>query len=121
MEDQERSNDSLSIRLRQPGLIVYLCGIGTSILTILAVQRANRNGVDVMGWFINAILPVGAILVGIASGLGFAVGSRLLNVKLGSGFLAVMFATGIVVYFCLQYLTYTSLLAAAEVPADRYT
>jgi len=44
MEDLERSSGSFSLRLRQPGLVVYLCGIATSLLTILFVPAAALRG-----------------------------------------------------------------------------
>lgn len=121
MSELDQNMETPSIRLRQPGLLVYLCGIATSILTIVAVHWVNRNGTYIMGWFVNGILPGGAILVGVTSGLGYAVGSRVLNVKLSKLFLAVMFATGIIDYFAVQYLTYTSVISVAGVPAEAYS
>ena len=120
MSDQGLDQDIPSLRLRRPGVVVYLCGIATSVLTIFAVKWGNMHDVYPMGWFVNGILPAGAILIGIVSGLGYAVGSRLLHVKLGGWFLALMFATGVVDYFAVQYLTYTSVIAAARVPAEAY-
>ena len=121
MSDQALDQNVPSIRLRQPGAIVYLSGIATSVLTIFAVKWGNAHDFYPMGWFVNGILPAGAILVGIVSGVGYAVGSRLLHVKLGGWFLALMFATGVVDYFAVQYLTYTSIIDAAGVPAEAYS
>ena len=121
MSEFDPNMDTPSIRLRQPGLLVYLCGIATSILTIFAVHWVNRNGTYIMGWFVNGILPGGAILVGIVSGSGYAIGSRVFHVKLSKLFLAVMFATGILDYFAVEYLTYTSVIGEAGVPAEAYS
>ena len=85
--------------LRQPGLIVYLCGLGTSALALWLVQIANDNGENIMGWYANGIIPAGALLVGIASGLGYAIGSRVLNVKLSKAFVFGMITTAIIDYF----------------------
>lgn len=117
MDDQ----NTPSIKLRQPGLIVYACGFATSIGTILAVKYCNRSDFYVMGWFLNGVIPMGAILVGIVSGLGYALGSRYFHVKLGLRFLVLMFVTGIFSYFAVQYLTYTSVIEAAGVPAEAYS
>jgi hypothetical protein len=121
IDHDERDAAIPSIRLRQPGVLVYLCGIATSVATIFAVYLANRNGVHVMSWFVNFILPVGAILVGVASGLGYAIGSRLLHVKLSDRFLMLMFATGIVNYFIVQYITYLSLVSDVGPGLDRFS
>ncbi|MCF7789039.1 MAG: hypothetical protein K9N47_23140 [Prosthecobacter sp.] len=106
--------------LRQPGLIVYLCGLGTSALALWLVQMANDNGENIMGWYANGILPVGAFLVGIASGVGYAVGSRVLQVKLSKAFVFGMLTTAVVDYFAAHYLTYLSLLEVHHIPAERY-
>ncbi|WP_395745594.1 hypothetical protein [Prosthecobacter sp.] len=106
--------------LRQPGLLVYLCGVGTSILALWGVQLANDNGENIMGWYANGIIPAGALLVGVASGLGYALGSRFLNVKLSKAFVLGMIVTAIVDYFAAQYLTYQSLLERMHIPPERY-
>jgi hypothetical protein len=121
MSDQGLDLDIPSLRLRRPGVIVYLCGIATSVLTIFAVKWGNVHDFYPMGWFVNGILPAGAILLGVVSGAGYAVGTRLLHVKLGGWFLALMFSTGVVDYFAVQYLTYTSVIDAARVPAEVYS
>jgi hypothetical protein len=121
MSDQGLDQDVPSLRLRQPGVIVYLCGIATSLLTIFAVKWGNAHDFYPMGWFVNGILPAGAIFIGIVSGVGYAVGSRLLHVKVGHWFLALMFVTGAVDYFAVQYFTYTSILDAAGAPPDAYS
>jgi len=106
--------------LRQPGLIVYLCGLGTSALALWLVQIMNENGENIMGWYANGIIPAGALLVGAASGLGYAIGSRVLNVKLSKAFVFGMITTAIVDYFAAQYLTYQSLIERMHIPPERY-
>ena len=90
-------------------------------LTIAAVHWLNHHNTYAMGWFANGIIPVGAIFVGVASGLGYAIGSRLLHVKLGPWFLALMFITGVIDYFVVEYLTYTSIMNAIQVPGVQYS
>ena len=106
--------------LRQPGLIVYLCGLGTSALALWLVQIANDNGENIMGWYANGIIPAGALLVGVASGLGYAIGSRLLNVKLSKAFVFGMITTAVIDYFAAQYLTYLSLVERLHIQPERY-
>ena len=51
-------------KLRQPGLIVYCCGLATSALVLWLVNLMNDHGVNIMGWYLNGIIPGGALLVG---------------------------------------------------------
>lgn len=101
---------SSSLPERSPGLLVYACGIGTTVLVVVLVQALNSVEFNAMGLYANGILPVGAILVGVLSGTGYALGSRLLNVKLSKGFVIGMIATGVGDWFALQYFEYASLL-----------
>lgn len=107
--------------LRQPGLLVYLSGVGTSFLALWCVDMLNERGENVMGWYVNYIIPAGALLVGIASGLGYAIGARVLNVKLTMGFVAGMFTTGLIDYVAAQWVTYSNLIERLRVPADKYS
>lgn len=106
--------------LRQPGLIVYLCGLATSALVLWGVQVANENGENIMGWYANGIIPAGAFLVGIASGVGYAVGSRLLQVKLSKAFVFGMITTAVADYFAAHYLTYLNVIELHHIPTERY-
>lgn len=106
---------------RQPGVIVYLCGLGTSALALWLVHYLNEHQqFNVMGWYVNAVIPVGALLVGIASGLGYAVASRVLQVKLSKAFVMGMITTAIIDYFAAQYLTYTHILERYHVSPESY-
>lgn len=107
--------------LRQPGLIVYLCGLGTSALALWLVHYLNETqAFNIMGWYVNAIIPGGALIVGIASGVGYAVASRVLQVKLSKAFVFGMITTAIIDYIAAQYLTYTHLLERLHIPPERY-
>lgn len=107
---------------RQPGFIVYLCGLGTSALALWLVDYLNESHqFNVMGWYLKAIIPAGALIVGIASGLGYAIASRLLQVKLSKAFVFGMITTAIIDYFAAQYLTYTHLLERFNASPERYS
>jgi hypothetical protein len=108
--------------LRQPGLVVYLSGLGTSALVLWLVRYLNEDHqFNIMGWYVNGILPVGAIAVGILSGLGYAVASRLLQVKLSRAFVLGMLTTAIADYAAAQYVTYTQILEQQHVGREQYS
>lgn len=108
--------------LRQPGLIVYLCGLGTSTFVLWLVHYLNESHqFNIMGWYVNGIIPGGALVVGMISGLGYAGASRYLHVKLTRLFVFGMIGTALLDYTAAQYLTYTHILERFHVAADRYT
>jgi hypothetical protein len=103
---------------RQPGLIVYLCGLGTSALVLYGAHRLAESGTYVMGWYVNGILPAGAILIGLLSGAGYAIGSYLLETKLSRAFVLGMLVTGFFDYWAAEYLAYQRLLEAHGASPD---
>ena len=105
--------------LRKPGLLVYFCGLGTTLLTLWMVMYMNDGGENIMGWYGNGIIPVGALIVGVLSGLGYALGSRFLQVKLSRGFVMGMIATGVLDYVALQYQNYTHALEKYHISESR--
>jgi hypothetical protein len=107
--------------LRQPGLIVYLCGLGTSALVLWLVDLMNEHGENIMGWYANGIIPAGALLVGIASGLGYAIGSRVLNVKISRGFLYGMITTALLDYVAAHWVTWSNLLEKHHATSAQYS
>jgi len=107
--------------LRRPGLIVYFSGVGTSFLALWLVEILNNHGENIMGWYANGIIPAGALLVGIASGVGYAVGARVLNVKLSKAFVMGMLTTGLIDYVAAQWVTYMNILERLTVSSEQYS
>lgn len=119
-----RASFDYTFRMRspkKPGLIVYACGVATSALALWGVHLLNENGENIMGWYANGIIPAGALIVGVASGLGYAIGSRFLNVKLSKAFVWGMITTGLLDYVAAQYLTYLHILERYHVAPEAYT
>jgi hypothetical protein len=106
---------------KQPGFLVYLCGVGTSAMALYGVHAIADQGENIMGWYVNGILPAGAILVGVVSGLGFALGSRYLNVRLTGSYVLGMLTTGLVDYVAAQWLEYQNLLEAHHAREGAYS
>lgn len=106
---------------RQPGVLVYLSGVGTSALALYGVRVLNSHGEYIMGWYANGIIPAGALLVGMVSGLGFAIASRLLHVRLTRAYVLGMISTGVLDYVAATYLTYQTLLEDHHVTEAAYS
>ncbi len=113
------SPDSASIR--KPGLIVYCCGLATSALALYIVHVLNNHEVNAMGFYVQGIIPAGALLVGIGSGLGYAVASRYLQVALGKAFVLGMITTALADWALAQYITYEHIIEQVGVPPERYS
>ncbi len=106
--------------LRQPGLIVYFCGLGTSALVLWLVNLINDHGENIMGWYANGIIPAGALIVGIVSGLGYAFGSYFLNVKLSKAFVLGMITTALLDYIAAQWITWSNFNEMHHISDARY-
>lgn len=107
--------------LRQPGLVVYACGVATSLFAIWIVNLMQDHGENPMGWYANAIIPVGALIVGAVSGLGYALGSYFLNVKLSKSFIMFMLVTACLDYASMNFVTYVNLMESVHGDPARYS
>lgn len=100
--------------------MVYFCGLGTSALVLWGVNWLNDHGTNIMGWYANGIIPAGALLVGVASGLGYAIGSWVLNVKLSRAFVLGMITTALLDYVAAQWVTWSNLIEQHHASAEKY-
>lgn len=89
-------------------MLVLLAGLGTTALTLFGIYWMDINVPDfnAMGWHIDYIIPVGAILVGIVSALGYGIVSWISGIKIVRGlFWAVLFFQ-FSAYFGAQYIEF---------------
>jgi hypothetical protein len=95
---------------------ILLAGMATTCLTLFLLWLAP-DSVNLMGWYANRIIPVGAILVGLLAGLGYSIVSYRSGTRIGSGLLLAILALQIGAYFLAKYIEFRSVLAAF--PEDR--
>jgi hypothetical protein len=103
-----------------PGWIVLLAGVATSAAVLWIVSVLADSGTNVMGWYLFIFVPVGALIVGVLSGLGYAIASRKVNMTLTPGFVVSMVFIALVDYVANQYVTYASLMERLHAP-PQYT
>lgn len=92
---------------RTVSLPVVAAGLATTAVTIVGAYWLNvQHGVNVMGWYANYVLPVGALLVGLLAGSGYGLASWLTGFKISRGTLVAVVSLQTLAYAVAQYLEY---------------
>lgn len=99
--------------------MVLISGSITSGIALMLVYLLNQVEFNPMGFYFLYLVPVGALLVGLLAGSGYAVGSRLTNVRVRGRMLQIIFLAGVVTFFAAHYITYREALAEAGVSAEQ--
>lgn len=97
---------------RGPGALPILVGGATSsVATLALVWFLNHQFPDfnIMGWYANFIIPAGALIVGIAAGSGYGLGSWLSGSRTTGAVVAFVFHLQIVAYAGAQYIEFRNL------------
>src|SRR5690606_3808450 len=90
---------------RKGQLFVLQTGLITSALALLGVWWLSwYEEINPMGWYVNFILPAGAVLVGLVAASGYGIAAWLSGLKIGRGLLAAMAGLLILAYFGALYL-----------------
>ena len=93
----------------RPGhIVVLMAGAGTTALTLLGIFLLDIAAPDVnpMGWYLNYVLPIGAILVGLVAGLGYGITSFMMGYKIGKWLLVSILMLQVIAYFAAQFLAF---------------
>jgi hypothetical protein len=101
---------------KRPGMLVIGAGLVTSALSLAVVYvlSAGGDGIEIMGFYAEYVLPIGAFGVGLAAGSGYGVASWVTGVKISKGLLFAVVAMQIAVYFCAQYVEYLNVAPKYE-------
>lgn len=95
--------------------LVLGAGLITTALALFGVYLLNaQGGENIMGWYANYVIPVGAILVGLVAASGYGLASWFAGVKITKGLLVTIVLLQIAAYFAAQYIEYTGLPAEAK-------
>jgi hypothetical protein len=86
--------------------LVLLGGAVTIALALAGVWLASRSGENVMGWYANYVIPMGAILVGLVASSGFGIASYASGTKVTGGLLLAVVALLLGGYWLAQYLAF---------------
>jgi len=91
---------------RKPSLSILIAGVSSSAICLVLVFLLNKTGFELMQFYLWYVVPAGALAVGIGSGSGYAIGSRLANVRVSKSFMGLVFVLVLATYVGAQYLTY---------------
>jgi hypothetical protein len=88
-------------------LVVLATGAGTTALALGGVWAlATFSGENVMGWYANYVLPVGAVLVGLVASSGFGLAAYLGGTKITGRLLLAVAAILVAGYWGAQLLQF---------------
>lgn len=90
------------------GGLVLLSGIGTSLATLalLLALNAALPALALMNWHANYVVPLGAILVGLAAGSGYGIACWLKRARLGKRLMFGILLLQAVCFFGSHYVEY---------------
>lgn len=108
---QDGVPSTFGLKEEKSASFVLICGIVTTALTLLGVYLLDVNAEDfhIMGWYANYVLPVGAIIVGLAAASGYGVASWFSGVKITRRLLWTIVTLQFLAYFAAQYIEFYSL------------
>ena len=93
--------------------IVMISGGATTVLALVGVYALGRSGENVMGWYGNYVIPVGALLVGAVASSGYGVAAWRTGLKLERPMFWAIAAQLAASYFVAQYVEFRQGGAAA--------
>lgn len=82
------------------------CGLATTALTLLVDWFLQQRGVFVAGFYVNLVIPAGAVLLGLVAGLGYGIAAFLLHVRFTRKLVWTILALQLLAYFEAQYVQY---------------
>jgi len=86
--------------------VIFSGLFSTAISLVIVFLISHFAEHNVMGWYLNYILPAGAILVGLLASSGYALSAWLAGVKIRGLLLVVIVLLQILAYFGAQYLEF---------------
>lgn len=91
-------------------LVIRVAGLASAVVALLLVYLLGKADINAMGFYVNYIIPAGAILVGLVAGCGYGIAARVKQYKVTRNFLISIFLLQVGVYFAAQYITYRQLV-----------
>jgi hypothetical protein len=112
MDPEVTPSEEPRTRSDKPYFTVLMCGLLTTAATLAGVYWLGKNTTDfhIMGWYANYVIPVGAILVGIAAASGYAGASWLTGTRISKGLLLAVLLFQTAAYVTAEYVEYRDVM-----------
>lgn len=108
-------------KLKKLNLFIIIFGLITSAACMVIVYFINELGLNLMGLYVVFLIPAGALLVGAASGSGYAIASKFYNVRIQRSYLIIIACIALVTYIGAQYATYLSIINSEGTSMAEYS
>src|SRR5438046_4721833 len=91
-------------------LSILSAGLITTALALLGVHLVQeRYHESVLSFYFYHVVPVGALLVGLAAASGYWIAVAILNARVGKRRVALLAALQVAAYFVGQYIEFRSM------------
>lgn len=104
-----------SIPRRRAGFLLYTLGLISAGLVLFLDAVATGFGWNITGYYVCWVVPIGAIVLGLIGGMGFALASRFTNVRLRRVDVYIIGSFSLIAWFAIQYLKYSAEVANSQV------
>ncbi len=94
-------------------LILY-GGVATSAVALFLVYIVSGLGFNSMGLYWLFVVPVGAVIVGVVSGIGYAVMSKWTNYRASKFDVLLVMCVSLMTYAASHYVTYRHVLSVHQ-------
>lgn len=107
--------DQASFQPTAPGrdarVTVLGSGLATTALALVGVYllTTNTDDFNIMGWYANYALPIGALIVGFVAASGYGIASWVTGQKITRSLLWTVLALQVAAYFAGQYIEFHSM------------
>jgi hypothetical protein len=117
--EMSRPGGGSSLSRTGEDLLVSLCGFATSLLTALILWSVEfRLGFAFYTWMFWFVVPVGALLAGLAAASGYYAGARIFNHRPTPVLLLNILAASVATFFAIHLLSYLTLQVEGRAVRD---
>ena len=97
-----------SVREERSYTPVIVSGLITTALALAGIYLLDVNGSDfnIMGWYADYVLPIGAVIVGLVAASGYGLASWFSGVKITRSLLLIVLGLQFAAYFAAQYIAF---------------
>lgn len=101
---------------RWPGTSVLVWGFASTVATLGAIRwlQGRFEGFEPMGFYVNLVIPAGAIAVGLLAGSGYGIGSWRSGAKAGIALIAIILVMQTMAYWAAQRQEYRAAIRLVE-------